>query len=125
MNPSTSKNVLYGTVAAILVFAALSSARPFHAVNADPMPTGIYQRYSLHELRNGNMITTALLDGETGHVWSLATNSDPKDPTVNASEFERLCVLSRDPDPQDVAACKLGDLVNLQITADTKPTSAP
>jgi hypothetical protein len=47
-------------------------------------------RYELHPIRNGTFYGTALLDQETGRVWTLASNS--KAGKVTDVEFSEVLV---------------------------------
>ena len=41
-------------------------------------PAALFDRYELHDVRNGNSFSTALLDKQTGRVWILTgTKDDP------------------------------------------------
>lgn len=54
-------------------------------------PTVLLDRYELHEIRNGPFNGTALLDKETGRVWTLATTS--KGTSVTSVEFDAALVI--------------------------------
>lgn len=52
-----------------------------------PPPPAPHARYELHEVRNGMLKSTALLDNQTGRVWILAAVPGKGD-RVEAMSFQ-------------------------------------
>lgn len=56
-----------------------------------PQPNVLLDRYELHDIQNGSFRGTALLDKQTGRVWTLATTT--KGTSVTALDFETALVM--------------------------------
>ena len=59
----------------------------------DKRPTTLLDRYELREIRNGTYYGMALLDKQTGRVWTLGTES--KGAEVGRADFEEIPVYPR------------------------------
>jgi hypothetical protein len=59
----------------------------------DKRPTTLLDRYELREIRNGTYYGTALLDKQTGRIWTLGTES--KGEEVGRADFEEVAVYPR------------------------------
>jgi hypothetical protein len=56
-------------IVVVVFLLGCEAAKPVAPVAPPPAP---HARYELHEVRNGMLTTTALLDNQTGRVWILA-----------------------------------------------------
>lgn len=88
------------------------------APTVEQKPAVLLDRYELKDIRNGNYVGTALLDKQTGRVWTLGTSS--KAGTVTSLSFEEAYVL---PEPQK-QSCPPNDPLGLLQSQSCTPVAA-
>jgi len=78
---------------AILLSTAACDQTPQNPEKPTPEPSKVFlDRYELHDIYNGNFHGTALLDKQTGRIWTMGTTTNGKG-QIDSVDFSSALVI--------------------------------